>query len=100
MKQSKLYEVKNAHPWWDSIPRPLDYMPSEANAEPQGCETLQIKAWYTGSGDIVISIGNSCFGDNRNFMITIVNYVDKLNSTAFFNTWCLQTILISTLISS
>ena len=45
LKQSKLYEVKKAHPWWDSIPRPLDYMPSEANAETQECETLQIKAW-------------------------------------------------------
>ena len=35
-----------AHPWWDSNPRPFDYMPSALTAEQRKCVTFQFIDWY------------------------------------------------------
>ena len=40
-----------AHLWWDSNPRPLDYMPSTLTAVLWECDTLQFSVWDFGSGD-------------------------------------------------
>ena len=65
-----LMKRKIAHPWWDSNPRPLDYMPSALTADLRVCDPCQFMIWDTGYGDIDIFI---CKGYHKKCLLRACN---------------------------